>query len=162
MISDLHCEEDDCIGDDWFQSNDLDQLFICVKDSLLTVCIRIISFVLHYHDQGCCHKKYYAPEEHKSYIKNSMLKIILRWIIIINYREWYDGNGDSFQIFLHFGRFLPLPANVISPVCWGSLLRYLLQKSADSNARNRMFPRKYPAVWPTELHVLAQPTFLLQ
>lgn len=67
LISDLDCEEDDGVGDDWFQSNDLDQLFICVKDSLLTVCIRIISLVLHYHDQGCCHKKYYAPEEHKSY-----------------------------------------------------------------------------------------------
>lgn len=101
MISDLHCEEDDCIGDDWFQLNDLDQLFICVKDSLLTVCIRIISLVFHYHDQGCCHKKYYAPEEHKSYIENSMLKIMIRWIFIINYRDWYDGDGDSFQNFFN-------------------------------------------------------------
>lgn len=47
------------------------------------------------------------------------------------------------------------------PVSLGSILRYLLQKSADSKARKRTFPRKYPAVWPTELHVDAYPTFSL-
>lgn len=47
------------------------------------------------------------------------------------------------------------------PVSLGSTLRYLLQKSADSRARNSTFPRKYPAVWPTELHVEAYPTFAL-
>lgn len=46
-----------------------------------------------------------------------------------------------------------IPDKVTMPVSLGSTLRYLLQKSADSNARKRTFPRKYPAVWPTELHV---------
>lgn len=47
------------------------------------------------------------------------------------------------------------------PVSLGTTLRYLLQKSADSRARKSTFPRKYPAVWPTELHVEAYPTFSL-
>lgn len=53
-------------------------------------------------------------------------------------------------------------ANVTTPVSCGSDLRYLLQNSGDSNAKNRTFPKKYPAVCPTELQVLAHPTLRLK
>lgn len=57
---------------------------------------------------------------------------------------------------------IDLLASVTRPTSCGSDLKYLLQKSADSRAINNTFPRKYPAVCPTELHVLAQPTLRLE
>ena len=40
--------------------------------------------------------------------------------------------------------------------------KYLLEKSADSMVRKITLPMNQPAVWPTELHVDAQPTFSLK
>jgi len=54
-----------------------------------------------------------------------------------------------------------LPDNVTMPCLPGTLRRYVLQKSGDSRAKKTMFPRKYPAVWPTVLHVEAHPTLRL-
>lgn len=56
---------------------------------------------------------------------------------------------------------MDLPAKVIIPSEEGTERRYLLQNVGDSKARNSTFPRKYPAVCPTELQVLAQPTLSL-
>ena len=49
--------------------------------------------------------------------------------------------------------------SVTTPVLEGMDLKYSLQKSGEFNARKTTFPIKYPAVWPTVLHVDAYPRF---
>lgn len=59
-----------------------------------------------------------------------------------------------------------VPEIVTRPVDCNSILKGVrikrLAKSFDSSARKRELPRKYPAVWPTALHVLAHPIFSLE
>ena len=75
----------------------------------------------------------------------SCLKIQTNVVVTINNKPQHNKKSDIF----------------IMPVCCGVDLRYLLARSGDVNARKQIFPKKYPAVWPTELHVEAYATFLV-